>query len=155
MDSAALKKLVYDIVDQHKGSEGPLLPILHAIQDELDYIPADVTRILAERLNLSRADIHGVISFYHDFRGSRPGKHVLKICRAEACQSMHGRELASFAQQKLGIDWHETTDDGSVTLEPVFCLGLCANAPAAMLDNQLYAELDQSGLTQILDEVQV
>lgn len=141
------------VIAELQHLEGPMLPILHRLQEEFGYIPEIAKQIIANALNLSRAEVHGVITFYHDFRAQPAGRHVLKLCRAEACQSMGCEPLADKIKAKLGIDWHETTPDGAVTLEPVFCLGLCAQAPAAMLDGELHARLDEHCLTDILAEV--
>jgi formate dehydrogenase subunit gamma len=141
------------IIAEHRADEGPLLPILHDIQAEFGYVPESAKQIIAKALNLSRAEVHGVVTFYHDFRDHPAGRHVLKLCRAEACQSMGCEPLADKIKAKLGIDWHETTADGAVTLEPVFCLGLCASAPAAMLDGALYGRLDEHCLSEIVGEV--
>ena len=116
--------------------EGPLLPILHAVQAEFGCLPPAALPPIAEVLGLSRAEVHGVASFYHDFREAPAGRHVLKLCRAEACQATGARALATAVQQALGIGWGETTADGRVTLEPVFCLGLCACGPAALLNGE-------------------
>ena len=116
---------------------GALLPILHAIQDRLGFIPPDAVARIAEGLNLSHADVHGVISFYHDFRALPPGRHVIKLCRAEACQSMGSQALEARLTARLGIDFGQTTPDGAITLEPVYCLGNCACSPALMIDGQL------------------
>lgn len=132
--------------------EGPLLPILHALQDSYGYVPQEAVPILADMLNLGRAEVHGVISFYHDFRKAPAGRHVLKICRAEACQSMGGNALAEATLRKLGIDWHGTTSNGAVTIEPVYCLGLCACAPAAMLDDRVAGRVDAAGMDKLLNE---
>ncbi|TGS88051.1 formate dehydrogenase subunit gamma, partial [bacterium M00.F.Ca.ET.177.01.1.1] len=102
-----------------------LLPILHSIQEEFGHVPKDALPVIADGLNLSRAEVHGVVSFYHDFRAKPAGRHVLKLCQAEACQSMGSDAVAAKVKQLLGIDFHETARDGSVTLEPVYCLGLC------------------------------
>lgn len=141
------------IVRDHSGIEGPLLPILHGIQDEFGHVPADALPVVAEALNISRAEVHGVVTFYHDYRDHPAGRHVLKVCRAEACQSMGGDALAARLQQLLGIGFHETARDGSVTLEPVYCLGLCACAPAAMLDGEVIGRLDADRLDEIAAEV--
>lgn len=125
------------ILGNHAGREGPLLPILHDIQAEWGYVPEDALPILAESLGLTRAEVHGVVSFYHDFRDHPSGRHVLRLCRAEACQSMGGDALADQVRAALGIDFHETTPDGRLTLEPVFCLGLCACAPSAQMGPRL------------------
>ena len=140
------------IVGELKRLEGPLLPILHEIQAEFGYVPQECLPVIARELNLSRAEVHGVVSFYHDFRAHPSGRHVLKLCRAEACQSRGSEELAERLRALLGIDFHETTPDGAVTLEPVYCLGLCACAPAAMLDEELRGRLDADGLEALVAE---
>src|SRR5262245_50408325 len=123
-----------DIIAANAGQEGAALPILHALQDAFGHVPRAALPMVAAALNLTRAELHGIVTFYHDFRQAPPGEHVLKLCRAEACQAMGADELAAAARRHLCIDWRQTTPDGRVTLEPVFCLGLCACAPAAMLD---------------------
>ena len=138
------------VVDSMKSMEGPLLPILHGIQEEFGYVPQDTLPLIANALNLSRAEVHGVMTFYHDYRDHPTGRHVLKLCRAEACQSMGGDLLADRVKKLLGIDFHQTTLDGSVTLEPVFCLGLCACAPAAMLDGELHGRLDDETVDELV-----
>ncbi|WP_449042392.1 formate dehydrogenase subunit gamma [Paracoccus sp. (in: a-proteobacteria)] len=125
------------IITRHLGDEGPLLPILHDVQAEWGMIPEAAQPVIAEALGMSRAEIHGVVSFYHDFRQEPAGRHVLRLCRAEACQSVGADALAEQVRAALGLDWHETTPDGRLTLEPVFCLGLCACGPSAQLDDQL------------------
>ncbi|MBU2326583.1 MAG: formate dehydrogenase subunit gamma [Alphaproteobacteria bacterium] len=146
---------ISEIIDHCRSMEGPMLPILHKVQEEFGFIPEATKQIIASALNLSRAEVHGVVSFYHDFRARPAGRHVLKLCRAEACQSMGGEPLADRIKARLGIDWHETTPDGAVTLEPVYCLGLCAQAPAAMLDGEVYARLDDDCLPDMLAEVRI
>jgi formate dehydrogenase subunit gamma len=143
------------IIDQFKDKEGPLLPILHELQGEFGYVPQETLPLIAHALNISRAEVHGVFSFYHDYRDHPAGRHVLKLCRAEACQSMGGDALADRARQLLGVDWHGTTADGAVTLEPVYCLGLCACAPAAMLDGNVIGRLDAEQLDEIASEVRL
>lgn len=132
--------------------EGPLLPMLHALQDAYRHVPQAAVAVLADVLNLSRAEIHGVISFYHDFKDAPAGRHVLKICRAEACQSMGGHALAETTLRKLGLDWHQTTSNGAVTIEPVYCLGMCACAPAAMLDDRVIGRLNEARMDRLLRE---
>jgi formate dehydrogenase subunit gamma len=144
---------VVAIVDRNIAAEGPLLPILHDVQGEFGFVPQAALKLIADKLNLSRAEVHGVMSFYHDFREEPAGRHVLKLCRAEACQSMGGDRIAESAQAKLGLDWNETAEDGSVTLEPIYCLGLCACAPAAMLDGRVIGRLDEERLDRIVKEV--
>jgi formate dehydrogenase subunit gamma len=140
------------VIADLKGLEGPLLPILHALQEEFGYVPEASLPVIARELNLSRAEVHGVVTFYHEFRSHPAGRHTLRICRAEACQSMGGRELADHACKTLGLDWHETTPDGKVTLEPVYCLGLCSIAPAAQLDGELHGRLDADELSALIKE---
>ena len=144
-----------EIVAAEAGREGALLPILHAIRAAFGYIPAEAVPLIAKALNLSRAEVHGVVSFYHDFRRHPPGRHVLQLCRAEACQSMGADALAARARDELGVTWGETTRDGAVTLEPVFCLGLCACAPSAMLNGRPVARLDPERLDALLAEARV
>lgn len=142
-----------EIIRSLKHLEGPMLPILHGIQAEFGYVPEEVKPLIASELNLSRAEVHGVVTFYHDFRDHRAGRHVLKICRAEACQAMGSDSLINRVRQLFGIDFHQTTLDGALTLEPVYCLGLCACAPAAMLDDEVYGRVDEHCLSEIVAEV--
>lgn len=132
------------------GLEGPLLPMLHALQDTFGHVPAHAVPVLAELLNLGRAEVHGVISFYHDFRDHPAGRQVLKICRAEACQAMGGAGVAAETLARLGVDWHGTTPDGAVTVEPVYCLGLCACAPAAMIGDRVIGRVTAERLAREL-----
>ncbi|PJE28525.1 NADP-reducing hydrogenase subunit HndA [Pseudooceanicola marinus] len=134
------------LIDRNLHLEGPLLPMLHDIQAAFGHIPETAVPMLAAALNLGRAEVHGVISFYHDFRKAPAGRHVLKICRAEACQSMGGEAMAERLLAQLGLDWHGTSADGRVTVEPVYCLGLCACAPAAMLDETLMGRASEARL---------
>jgi formate dehydrogenase subunit gamma len=129
---------------------GALLPILHSIQDRLGYVPETAVPIVAEVLNLSRAEVHGVVTFYHFFRTRQPGKQTLYVCRAEACQSMGSRALESYAREKLGVDFHETTADGRFSLEPIYCLGNCACSPAVMVDETVYGRVTPERLDEIL-----
>ena len=140
------------IVGALKGLEGPLLPILHEIQAEFGYVPQESLPIIAQELNLSRAEVHGVVTFYHDYRDHPAGRHVLKLCRAEACQSMGGDDIAARVKALLGIDFHQTTLDGAVTLEPVYCLGLCSCAPSAMLDGEVHGRLDAGLAAELVAE---
>ena|ERR1700728_921394 len=134
--------------------EGPLLPMLHALQAEFGYIDDAAEPLIAEILNITRAEVHGVVTFYHDFRHAPAGRHVLKLCRAEACQSAGGDPLAARAETRLGMTLGSTAPDGSITLEPVYCLGLCAVAPSAMLDGRVVGRLDESRLDALLTEAQ-
>jgi formate dehydrogenase subunit gamma len=149
LDIAAATDRVEEIILAHQGLEGPLLPILHAVQAEFGHVPQSVLPQIAKALNLSKAEVHGVVSFYHDFREEPAGRHVLKLCRAEACQAMGADRVAAEVKAALGIDWHQTTPDGRVTLEPVFCLGLCACGPAAMLDGRLVGRCDASLVAEV------
>lgn len=121
---------------------GPLLPALHALQGHFGYVPAQAVQLLATELNLSRAEVHGVITFYDFFRTTPPGQRIVRICQAEACQAMGSAALSAHAKSRLGIDFHQTTANGAVTLEPVYCLGNCACAPAMLIDERLYGRLD-------------
>lgn len=141
------------VISEHIALEGPLLPILHGMQDEFGCVPQETLPVIAEALNLSRAEVHGVVSFYHDFRNEPAGRHVIKLCMAEACQSMGSDAIAARLQQLLGISLHETTADGSVTLDPVYCLGLCACAPAALVDGEPVGRLNEDKLALIATEV--
>jgi len=146
---------VEEILRAHDGLEGPLLPVLHAVQGVFGFIPRDALPVIAQHLNLSRAEVHGVISFYHDFREEPAGRHVLKLCRAEACQAMGADRVAAHAREALGIGWHQTTPDGTITLEPVFCLGLCACAPAALVDGRVLGRVDEARLDALIAEVRL
>jgi formate dehydrogenase subunit gamma len=128
------------------------LPILHALQKTFGFIHEDAVPMVADALNLTRAEVHGVITFYHDFRREPPARHTLQLCRAEACQSKGADELAQHAQQALGLRWGETAADGSFTLAAVFCLGLCACAPSAMIDGKPVGRLDRQRLDSLLEE---
>ena len=149
LDSHAQSDRIAEILEAHQGLEGPLLPILHAIQAAFGYVPDSAIPQIAAALMLSKAEVHGVISFYHDFRSAPAGRHVLKLCRAEACQTVGADAVADRIKAALGIDWHETTADGRVTLEPVFCLGLCACGPAAMVDGRLVGRCDEGVLAEV------
>lgn len=150
--SAPDRQDIEAIIAQHLQLEGPLLPILHALQQAFGHIPDAAIAPLTDALRVTRAELHGVISFYHDFRQAPAGRHVLKICRAEACQAMGGAALAEATLKKLGLDWHGTTDNGALTIEPVYCLGLCACAPAVMVDERVVARVDTARMDQLLAE---
>lgn len=145
-DRQTIEKVLSDLGDM----PGALLPVLHGIQDALGHVPPAAIPLVAEHLNLSRADVHGVVTFYHHFRTTRPGRHTLQICRAEACQSMGCGALEDHARQRLGIDYHETTADGAISLEPVYCLGNCACSPAVMIDGQLYGRVSPERLDALV-----
>lgn len=143
-----------EIVRRHQGREGALLPILHDVQAAFGFVPPTSVPFIAEALNLTRAEVHGVVSFYHDFRDAPAGRRVLKICRAEACQSMEGEDMARKALDRFGLDWGGTTPDGRLTIEATYCLGLCSCAPSAMLDGQPIGRVDASTLDDIAREVE-
>lgn len=149
LDAQIQSDRIDEILKAHQGLEGPLLPILHAVQAAFGHVPQSAIPQIAAGLGLSKAEVHGVVSFYHDFRDQPAGRHVLKLCRAEACQAMGANALADRIKTALGIDWHQTTPDGRVTLEPVFCLGLCACGPAAMVDDRLVGRCDETLLAQV------
>lgn len=146
-ESDTVRRIIGDL----KGRPGPLLEVLHAIQAALGYVPNDAVPLVAEGLNLSRAEVHGVVTFYHYFRRTPAGAHTLSLCRAEACQSMGGQPLADHVRRRLGIDFHETTPDGKISMEPVYCLGNCACSPAAMVDGRLHGRLTPERLDAVLD----
>ncbi len=143
---------VRGIAEGLAAQPGALLPILHAIQDELGYVPKEAVPVVADVLNLSRAEVHGVVTFYHFFRTEKPGRHTVYVCRAEACQSMGARALERHARERLGVDFHGTTADGRFTLEPVYCLGNCACSPAVMVDETVYGRVSPERFDEILAE---
>jgi formate dehydrogenase subunit gamma len=143
-----------EIIAGHSRLEGSTLVILHALQEAFGYVPEPAIPMIASTLNLSRAEVHGVFTFYHDFRKQPAGKHVLKLCRAEACQAAGGDALAARAEAKLGIAIGNTTADDLTTLEPIYCLGLCATAPSAMLDGRVFGRLDEARIDALVAEAQ-
>jgi formate dehydrogenase subunit gamma len=147
--TANLQELVRSVVDQHRHERGPLLEILHEIQDRLGYIDPEVVPLLANELNLSRADVHGVVTFYKDFRSEPPGRLTLQVCRAEACQSVGAESFVAQLEQWLGIKVGGTTPDGSITLDQVFCLGNCALGPSAQINGRVYGRLDRDRVIDI------
>ena len=151
IDRAAWLDTVDRSLARLKHMPGGLLPVLHAIQEEVGYIPPESVPVIAEALNLSRAEVHGVISFYHDFRSEPVGRHVVHVCRAESCQALGGEALLAHACKRLGVDVHGTTADGAVTLEPIYCLGNCALSPAVMVDRHLYGRMSAQRLDVMLD----
>jgi formate dehydrogenase subunit gamma len=143
------------IIAANQHREGAALPILHALQHAFGYVPEAAIPMVADALNLSRAEMHGTVTFYHDFRKELPGRRVLKLCRAESCQAAGGDALAARAQEKLGVEMGGTTADARVTLEAVYCLGLCHSSPAAMLDHdRVFGLLDEAKLDALLKEAQ-
>ncbi|MBX3588471.1 MAG: formate dehydrogenase subunit gamma [Ramlibacter sp.] len=129
------------LADQHRDQPGALLPLLHAVQEALGHVPGAAVPAIAQALNLSRAEVHGVITYYHHFRSQPPGRQVVQVCQAESCKAMGADALMAHARQVLGCDGHGTRADGAVTLEPVYCLGLCAMSPAIMVNDRLHARM--------------
>ncbi|MGH1355516.1 MAG: formate dehydrogenase subunit gamma [Thalassovita sp.] len=144
---------IFALIHSQLHLEGPLLPILHCLQEAFDHVPQSAVPLLADALNIGKAEVHGVISFYHDFKDMPAGRHTVKICRAEACQAVGGEAVALHALEKLGVEWHGTSGNGAVTIEPVYCLGLCACAPAAMVDDKVVGRVDTAKIDSILSEV--
>jgi formate dehydrogenase subunit gamma len=144
--------LVREIAASHRGQRGALLPILHEVQEALGCVPPEAIPVLADELNLSRADVHGVVSFYHDFRSAPAGRTVVRICRGEACQAVGAERLVSHLQHACGMSLGDTNPDGSLTVEQVFCLGNCALGPAAQVNSRLRGRLDEARLSSIVDE---
>jgi formate dehydrogenase subunit gamma len=144
---------VRSIVADLRSLEGPLLPILHEVQDEFGYVPQEALPVIADELNLSRAEVHGVVTFYHDYRDHPAGRHVLKLCRAEACQSMNAEAVAQSVLDHFDLEWGGTTPDGRLIVEATYCLGLCACAPSAMLDGEPIARLTPASVDEISREV--
>ena len=151
MSDTVTPDAIDEILSRMAATEGALLPILHAIQAVEGYIPSEAIPRIAESLNLSRAEVHGVISYYHHFRQKPAGKVVVQICRAEACQAVGADALAQDAVKALGCDFHETTRDGAVTLEPVYCLGHCACGPSAMINDDVHARMTIDRLKSLVD----
>jgi formate dehydrogenase subunit gamma len=153
MTESTTTQTVQTILAELKDKQGALLPILHGVQNTLGYIPADSVPMIAEALSLSRAEVHGVISFYHYFRDTPPGKHTVHLCRAESCQSMGSNALEAHVKTKLGIDYHETTADGQFSLEPVYCLGNCACSPAMQIDEEIYGRVSADVFDDIINDL--
>jgi len=151
-ESTSIQETVQAVITTLKDKPGALLPILHGIQDALGYIPADSVPAIAQGLHLSRAEVHGVISFYHYFRDTPPGKQTIHICRAESCQAMGGKQLEQHVKDQLGIDYHETTADGQFSLEPVYCLGNCACSPAIQIGDDIYGKVSAQSFDAIINE---
>ena len=152
-DAGASIDTVRELAREYAALPGALLPVLHAVQDALGHVPDSAVPVIAEELNLSRAEVHGVISFYHHFRREPPGRHIVQICRAESCQALGARALEAEARALLGIDFHQTTPDRCITLEPVYCLGNCACSPAIRIDDDVHGRVDARMLAVLLDEL--
>jgi formate dehydrogenase subunit gamma len=145
---------VQDLIRRHRGTEGALLPLLHAIQDEIGHIPEEAVNEIAKGLNLSRAEVHGVVTYYHHLRTTPPGKHTLRICRAEACRACGAEALLIAAENHLSCKPHETTANGAITLEPVYCLGLCASSPSIQIDEKPHARMTEEKLKALLAQLE-
>ncbi|MCP1420970.1 MULTISPECIES: formate dehydrogenase subunit gamma [Pseudomonas] len=143
--------VVNSLLERHKGTPGALLPILHDIQERIGYVPDVAVPEIAHALNLSQAEVRGVISFYHDFRTAPPARHILRLCRAESCQSRGAEQLAAQLRERLQLDDHGSSADGSISLRPVYCLGACACSPALELDGRVHARLSAERLDALLD----
>lgn len=140
-------------IEAHKQVPGALMPLLHAIQDDIGYVPEDIYPQISKALALSVAEVHGVVTFYHHFRTHPVGKHVLQICRAESCQAMGSEQLEAAIKSHLGVDYHQTTADGELTLLPVYCLGNCACSPAVMMDDEVYGRMNLTKVNALINEV--
>ena len=140
------------IIDRFKDTEGGMMPLLHAVQAALGYVPADTVPQIAKGMHLSRAEVHGVISFYHDFHTDPQGQITVQVCRAEACQAVGSRQLEAHAKQRLGVDFGETTRDGKFTLEPVYCLGNCACGPSVRIGDDVFARVSADRFDQLLEK---
>ena len=153
-EASEIKERTAAIAAEYTHLEGPLMPILHAVQHSFGYVPEESVQVIANAINIARAEVHGTLTFYPDFRREPAGKHVLKLCRAEACQSLGADQIAADIKTNLGIDFHETTADGALTLEPIFCLGLCSCAPAAILDeSRVIGRIDADTVAALVAEV--
>lgn len=141
------------IIEEFKSKPGALLPLLHAIQERFSYIPEEAVGLIATALKQTRAEIHGVISFYHHFRTKQPGRHVVEVCRAEACQALGSRRLEAYAKSMLGVDYHQTTADNNITLEPVYCLGNCSCGPSVRVGDEIYADVDTQRFDELVDNL--
>lgn len=146
---------VLGAIDANQHLEGPLLPILHQIQHKLGHIPSEYVKDIAHALNLSRAEVHGVISFYHTFTALPQGQHIIEVCRAESCQSKGGRQVEAAVKAKLGIDFEQTTDDGKFTLEPVYCLGNCGCSPTIKIDSNVYGRVSIKSVEALIDSLKM
>lgn len=149
----SLQEIIDGVIESHRGKVGALLPVLHSVQDTFGHIPKQAVPMMAQALNLSRAEIHGVISFYHDFRSEPAGENIIHLCRAEACQAMGARELEQHVMSRLGIGYGETTADGLLTLEPVYCLGNCACTPSIRINDDIYARVTVQKFDELIDRL--
>lgn len=140
------------LIAKHQNQPGALLPLLHAIQDTIGFVPEDAYLPISKALSLSVAEVHGVVTFYHHFRSHKPGRHIMQICRAESCQAMGSEALEAHAKKCLGVDYHQTTQDEAITLEPIYCLGNCALSPSVMIDDEVYGRVSAADLDALIAE---
>ena len=156
LDAEVLNTVLLDrihaLIAQHKNMPGALLPLLHSIQDNIGYVPEACYLPISKALALSVAEVHGVVTFYHHFRRQPAGRHILQVCRAESCQAMGSEKLEANIKSSLGIDYHQTTQDGAITLEPVYCLGNCACSPAVMMDDEVYGRMDNQKVAELIGD---
>ena len=145
--------LIQQVIDDHKSMPGAMLPTLHAIQDHFGHIPDSAVPLIADSLSCTRADVHGIISFYHHFRTQPAGRNVIQICRAEACQAVGSRQLEAHVKASLKVDYHQTTQDREITLEPVYCLGNCACGPAVQINNDVHGRVTPERFDELADEL--
>ncbi len=150
-----VEKTIDGLIERYRNEPGGLLPLLHAVQEALGYVPADAVAPIGRALNLSRAEVHGVITYYHFFRNAKPGRRVVQICRAESCKSVGADALMAHAEDLLGCKSHHTRADGAVTLEPIYCLGLCAMSPAILIDEQPYARMSLAKLDALAKQMEI
>ncbi len=157
LEDLVLNPQDYKIINRHilqyESMPGALLPLLHAIQDDLGFVPEIAYPLISSALSLSVAEVHGVVTFYHHFRSHKPGRHILQVCRAESCQAMGSEMLELHIKEHLNIDFHETTSDGAITLEPIYCLGNCACSPAVMIDEEVYGRVDNKKIDQLISDL--
>ena len=157
MTEAVLKPQDYEAIEKHiatfQSLPGALLPLLHAIQDDIGYVPELAYPLISKALSLSVAEVHGVVTFYHHFRTHQPGRHILQVCLAESCQAMGSDALAAHIKKKLGVEFHETTADGAITLEPIYCLGNCACSPSVMINEEVYGRVDNKKIDQLISDL--
>lgn len=150
--STEVSNKIQVLIAQHKDMPGALLPLLHSIQDSIGYVPESCYLPISKALALSVAEVHGVVTFYHHFRRHPVGRHILQVCRAESCQAMGSEKLEANIKSALGIDYHQTTQDGAITLEPVYCLGNCACSPAVMMDDEVYGRMDNQKVAELIGD---
>jgi len=157
LTEAVLKPQDYQAIEKHiavfQSLSGALLPLLHAIQDDIGYVPELAYPLISKALSLSVAEVHGVVTFYHHFRTHQPGRHILQVCLAESCQAMGSDALEVHIKKKLGVEFHETTADGAITLEPIYCLGNCACSPSVMINEEVYGRVDNKKIDQLISDL--